>query len=107
MLGFKYPELERVLGADFPRDDAPNTEASLRKLSVGRMRHAVTTDYIYHYRLKLRDPPVAVHPPLLVKSYMTQCAVSPKGKVTVAEVDAAIAQIQRNGSLAAIVAKYR
>ena len=107
VLGYKHPELERVLGAGFVRDDGPTTEASLRKLSVGRMRHAVTSEYIYHYRLKQRDPPMTVHPPLLVKRYMTQCAVSSKGSVTVAEVDAAIARMLRNGSVEAIVAKYR
>ena len=107
VLGYKHPELERVLGAGFVRDDGPTTEASLRKLSVGRMRHAVTSEYIYYYRLKQRDPPMAVHPPLLVKRYMTQCAVSPKGQVTLAAVDAAIGQMVRSGGIEAIVAKYR
>ena len=107
VLGYKHPELERVLGAGFLRDDGPTTEASLRKLSVGRMRHAVTSEYIYHYRLKLQDPPMAVHPPLLVKGYMTQCAVSPKGHVTVAQVNAGIAEMLRTGAVEAIVAKYR
>ncbi|MBZ2206932.1 substrate-binding periplasmic protein [Massilia soli] len=107
VLGYKHPELERALGAGFVRDDGPTTEASLRKLSVGRMRHAVTSEYIYHYRLKQRDPPMAVHPPLRIKSYMTQCAVSPNGKVTVAEVDAAIGQLLRTGAIESIIAKYR
>lgn len=107
VLGYKHPELERVLGHGFIRDDGPNTEASLRKLAVGRMRHAVTSEYIYHYRLKQRDLSMAVHEPLLVKRYVTQCAVSPKGRVTVAEVNAGIAQMLRNGTVAEIVAKYR
>ena len=107
VLGYRHPELERVLGAGFLRDDGPTTEASLRKLSVGRMRHAVTSEYIYRYRLKQRDPPMAVHEPLVVKRYMTQCAVSPNGSVTIAEVNAAIAQMVRDGAVAAIVAKYR
>lgn len=105
--GYKHPELERLLGAGFVRDDGPSTEASLRKLAVGRMRHIVTSEYIYHYRLTQRDMPMAVHPPLVVKRYMTQCAVSPKGSVSVAEVNAAIAQMQREGRVAKIVAQYR
>lgn len=107
VLGYKYPELERVLGEGFIRDDGPTTEASLRKLAVGRMRHAVTSEYIYHYRMKQGDLPQAVHPPLQVKRYMTQCAVSPKGKVTLAQVDAGIAQMLRNDAVGEIVARYR
>jgi polar amino acid transport system substrate-binding protein len=107
VLGYRHPELERALGAGFLRDDGPTTEASLRKLSVGRMRHAVTSEYIYHYRLKQRDPPITVHEPLVIKRYMTQCAVSPKGKVTVAEVNAAITQLMRNGTVSEILANYR
>ena len=107
VLGYKHPELERILGAGFVRDDAPNTDASLRKLAVGRMHHAVTSEYVYHYRRKLRDPLMAVHAPLLVKRYMTQCAVSPKGRVTVAEVNAGIARLLRDGTVDAIASKYR
>lgn len=107
VLGYKYPELERVLGDGFLRDDGPTTEASLRKLAVGRMRHAVTSEYIYHYRMKQRDMPLAVYEPLVVKRYLTQCAVSPKGSVTVADVNAGIAQMVRNGAVTEIVAKYR
>lgn len=107
VLGYKHPELERVLGDGFVREDGPTTDASLRKLAVGRMRHAVTTQYIYHYRLKQRDLPMAVHEPIVIKRYRTQCAVSPKGRVTVAEVNAGIAQMLRNGTVAGIVAKYR
>ncbi|MCC6072756.1 substrate-binding periplasmic protein [Massilia sp. GCM10020059] len=107
VLGYKHPELERVLGDGFLRDDGPTAEASLRKLAVGRMRHAVTIEYIYHYRMKQRDLPLAVHEPLVVKRYVTQCAVSPKGSVTVGEVNAGIAQMVSNGAVTAIVAKYR
>jgi polar amino acid transport system substrate-binding protein len=107
LLGYKYPELERVLGAGFIREDGPTTEATLRKLAVGRMRHIVTSGYTYSYRMKQGDLPLAVHAPLQVKRYMTQCAVSPKGRVTLAEVDAGIARMVRAGAVAEIVARYR
>jgi ABC-type amino acid transport substrate-binding protein len=107
VLGYKHPELERVLGEGFVRDDGPTTDASLRKLAVGRMRHAVTSEYIYQYRIKQAELPLMVHPPLLVKRYMTQCAVAPSGRVTLAEVDAGLAQMMRNGAVAEITARYR
>ncbi|NML62191.1 transporter substrate-binding domain-containing protein [Massilia sp. RP-1-19] len=107
VLGYKYPELEKALGDGFIRDNGPTTDASLRKLAVGRMRHVVTSEYIYHYRLKQGDMPMAVHEPLVIKRHVTQCAVSPNGRVKVAEVNAGIAQMQRSGAVAEIVARYR
>lgn len=106
VLGYKYPELEKVLGAGFARDNGPTTGASLRKLAVGRMRHVVTSEYIYHYWVKQGDMPI-VHEPLVIKRYMTQCAVSPKGRVRVAEVNAGIEKMLRSGAVAEIVARYR
>lgn len=107
VLGYQYPEFDRVLGKGFIRDDGPTTEASLSKLALGRMRHAVTIDYNYRFRLKQGVAPMAVHAPLVVKRHLTQCAVSPKGSVHVAEVNAGIAQMLREGRVAEIVAKYR
>lgn len=107
VLGYKYPELEKALGDGFIRDNGPTTEASLRKLAVGRMRHVVTSEYIYHYRLKQGDMPMAVHEPLVIKRHVTQCAVSPKGRVKVADVNAGIEQMLRSGTVAEIVARYR
>lgn len=85
----------------------PTTEATLRKLAAGRIRHAVTGKSFLDYRLKTGDPALAIHPPLVVTSYMGQCAVSPNGSVSVAEVDMGIARMIRNGTVAAITARYR
>lgn len=50
---------------------------------------------------------MTVHEPLVIKRYTTRCAVSPKGRVTLAEVKAGIAQMVRSGAVADIVARYR
>jgi polar amino acid transport system substrate-binding protein len=107
ILGYVYPELENALGKDFVREDSTSTELNMRKLSLGRLHHLVTLKSIVDYRLKLGDPVLALHPPLLVRSVMGQCAVSPKGRVTLAEVDRAVAQIVRSGKVAEIFARYR
>lgn len=107
VLGYRYPEFDRVLGNGFIRDDGPTTDASLSKLALGRMRHAVTSDYNYRFRLKQGVAPMAVHAPLIIKRHLTRCAVSPKGSVSVAEVNAGIAQMLREGRVAEIVANYR
>lgn len=107
VLGYSHPELEEALGKGFVRDDGPNTESNLRKLAAGRIQHAVTGKSFLDYRLKLGEPALLLHPPLVVKSYMGQCAVSPKGRVGLAEVDRALGQLLKDGTVAAIVARYQ
>jgi ABC-type amino acid transport substrate-binding protein len=107
VLGYVYPELEKALGQDFVREDSTSTELNMRKLAAGRLHHIVTLRSIVDYRLKVGDPVLVLHPPLLVRDFMGRCAVSPKGQVTLAEVDRAVAKIVRSGEVAAIMARYR
>lgn len=107
VLGYAHPELEKVLGKDFVRADGPTTEANLRKVAAGRVKYAVTGKSFLDYRVKVGDPILTLHPPLVVSTYMGQCAVSPKGRVKLAEIDRAIGQMLRDGTVESIVAKYR
>lgn len=107
VFGFAYPDLERALGKGFVRADGPSSDINLRKLALGRIQHMATSKDFIDYRMKSGDPGLALHPQLVVKSHMTGCAVSPKGHVTLAEVDRAVAQIVREGAVAGIAARYR
>jgi ABC-type amino acid transport substrate-binding protein len=107
VLGYSHPELDEMLGKAFIRDDSANSLINLRKLAVGRVRHAVTSKFFLDYRQKLGDPVLALHPPLAVKSYMGQCAVSPKGKVKLADVDKAIGRLIAADAITAILARYQ
>lgn len=107
VLGFSHPELEALLGPRFVREDAQNSEANLRKLAAGRIQYAVTGKAYLDYRLKLGDPILQLHPPLVVKTYMGQCAVSRKGQVRLADVDAAIGQLVRDGTVGRILKRYQ
>lgn len=107
VLGYAHPELEEVLGKDFVREDAPSSESNLRKLSAGRIKYAVFNQAYFAYRLKTGDPPLSVHPPMVVKTYAGQCAVSRHGRVTVADVDRAIDQIIREGAMNRIMQRYQ
>ncbi|MES2152395.1 MAG: ABC transporter substrate-binding protein [Pseudomonadota bacterium] len=107
VLGYRHPELEEALGKGFIREDGPTSEANLRKLAAGRIRHAVAGKSFLDYRLKLGDPPLSIYPPLVVKSYAAQCAVSAKGRVALDDVNKAIDQILRNGSMGSIVSRYQ
>ena len=107
VLGYSHPELEEVLGSDFVREDGPTTDANLRKLAAGRVQHAVTGKSFLEYRMKQGDLPLKLHPPLVVKTYMGQCAVSPRGHVSLDDVNRAIGQMTRDGTVAAILARYQ
>jgi ABC-type amino acid transport substrate-binding protein len=107
VLGYVHPEIEEVLGKRFVRADGPTAETNLRKLAAGRVRHALTSKSLLDYRMKLGDPKLSIHPPLLVKTYQGQCAVSPRGRVALADVDRAVGALLKDGSVAAILDKYR
>lgn len=107
VLGYSHPELVEVLGDRFVRADAATSEATLRKLAAGRIKYAVTGKSFLEWQIKKGDPVLKLHPPLVVKSYMGQCAVSPKGRAKLADVDRAVGAMIKDGTISAIVARYR
>jgi polar amino acid transport system substrate-binding protein len=107
VLGYSHPEMVALLGNGFVRADGPSTEANFRKVAAGRIKYALTGKSFLEWRMKQGDLPLTIHPPLMVKSYMGQCAVSPKGRAKLADVDQAIGQMLRDGTVNAIVARYR
>lgn len=106
ILGFVYPEVEAALGRDFLREDAPNAEANLRKLVAGRVAHALVSQRLLQYHRLQGRVPIALHPPLLVHRYRTQCALGPKASVSLEQLNRAIEQVQRDGSLQALTQRY-
>ena len=107
VLGYSHPELVEVLGEQFVRADGATTDANLRKLAAGRVDYAVTGKSFLDWHLKTGDPKLSVHPPMVVKSYMGQCAVSPRGRAKLAEVDRAVGLMLKDGTVNRIVARYR
>lgn len=106
VLGYSHPELAS-LGAGFVRVDGATTEQNLRKLGAGRVHHALTGKSFLEYRLKLNDPIMTIHPPMVVSSYMGRCALSPKSRLKLGQLDAAISALAKDGALNAILANYR
>lgn len=105
--GFRYPEVEAALGSGFRRDDAPNALATLRKLALGRVDHALIGRVVFEYLLRRGEVPLALHPPLPVSRVTTACALSPRSPVKLAQLDTVLAAMQADGSLARIVDRYR
>lgn len=107
VLGFRYPEIEQVLGSAFRRDDAPQSLANLRKLAAGRMPYAVINNEYLDYQIKRGVFTTPLHPRLVISRVQTRCAVSPQGRLPLAAVDAALGRLAKQGKLATVYARYR
>ncbi len=105
--GFLYPETETALGSGFVRDDAPNVLTNLRKLASGRMDHALVGRVTFDYLQRRGELPLELHPPLVIARLRTACALSPRSSLSLAQLDAALAAMQADGSLARIVERFR
>jgi ABC-type amino acid transport substrate-binding protein len=107
ILGYYHPEMDALLGKDFVRDNAPNMESNMAKLRLGRVHHILITQVVLDYYQRILRPPLSIHPPLTVVTWQTRCAVSRKGHVSLEEIDRAIAQATRDGSLAQMLMRFR
>lgn len=106
VLGFAYPEMDQALGEGFVRSDAPSAQANLNKFKLGRVQHMIVDKAFYDYQLR-QGLKLAAHPPLVIKYQLTRCAVSLRSKVPLAQIEAAITQLQREGAINKILSNYR
>lgn len=106
VLGYTYPELEAALGRRFQRIDVNTNATNLRKLAVGRIAHVATIKTFYDYQLR-KGEKLNAHKPLLIKQYLTRCALSPKSNVPLAEVEHAISQLVGEGTISKILSDYQ
>jgi polar amino acid transport system substrate-binding protein len=105
VLGYHYPAIE-ALGKQFVRDDAPTMEHNLNKISAGRRQYAAVELTSLAYRLRA-DPSVQLRTDLVYANFKAQCAFSKRSAVPFAQVEAAIAGLQADGSIDKILARYR
>lgn len=102
VLGYHYPELEKVLGDDYVRDDAPTSVMSVRKWLAGRVDYLVTQRSVVNRQIAAGNLKPGFHM-LVVYEVKAKCAVSRKSEITVEEVNAAINAMEKSGELAAIL----
>lgn len=107
VLGYRYPELESTLGNRFRRDDGPDMISNLRKLAAGRVRYAIVDQLtlLYESRTTLHD--FKPGPSLTIASFVASCGFSPKGKVPAEELQHSADALLLDGTIDAILARYR
>lgn len=106
VLGYYYPELDKVMGKDFVRDDGHSSSGNLRKMAAGRLHHAITQQSTLDYYLKVGEK-ISVYEPLVVKKYNAQCAVSPQARVSLDAVNLAIDRLTKEGTVDKIISNYQ
>ena len=107
VLGYRYPELEGVLGNRFQRDDAPDMSANLRKLAAGRVRYAVVDQLTLQYEMRMAPSHLKPGSSLTIASFGAACAFSLKSRVPADELQRSADALLLDGTMDAILARYR
>jgi polar amino acid transport system substrate-binding protein len=106
VLGYKYPDLDAVLGVKYQRDDAPNAPLNIQKFLVGRLSYAVVDRLDFDYQSK-RYPEFRFFARLPISSYSLRCGFSLASRIPFGEIDNAIHKLVRDGKMERILARYR
>jgi polar amino acid transport system substrate-binding protein len=106
VLGYRYPRVEQVLGLRFQRSDSVTMEENLRKLMAGAVRHTVIGQATLAYQMRINKA-LKLRQDLVFASFKAQCAFSKKAGVPFEELNQAIDGLVEDGSVEAILARYR
>lgn len=102
VLGFSYPDVEKKLGGDFLRDDAPSSPLSLRKWQLGRSDYVLAPRATVDKMIAAGGLPPGAHL-LPVNEIKTMCAVPPHGNVSLKELNGAIDALEKSGEMARLL----
>lgn len=106
VLGYRYPAITSALGAHFRRDDAPNSDQLLAKLLAKRVDYAVLEQLTVSWYQNI-EPKTAPRADFSVQTILAPCAFIKTSAVPFADVDRAVVAIASDGTLSAILARYR
>ena len=104
--GYRYPELDALLGKDFLRDDAPTTEHGFSKLAAGRTSYAIVGRSMLEYRQRT-DKSFRVRVDHAFATITAQCALASGSTVRPAQFDKAIDTLIDSGAVERILSHYR
>jgi polar amino acid transport system substrate-binding protein len=105
--GFEYPDMTRILGVGFMREDAADLTHNLLKLDAGRIDHALAGEVFLRYQQRRHGLAVKVRNPLVVRRYVASCAVSRASPYPVEQINRAIKNLRERREIDAIYDKYR
>ncbi|MFL6659085.1 MAG: substrate-binding periplasmic protein [Massilia sp.] len=103
---YRYPRVEQVLGLRFQRRDAPTMEENLRRLMQGAVSYTVMGQTTLAYQMKINKE-LKLRPDLVYASFTAQCAFNKHASASFADTNKAINSLIDDGSVEAILARYR
>lgn len=107
MLGYFYPDLEKMFkDGSLHREDGPSEEANLIKLRNNHLEYLIVDEVFLNYYKKHNPDIEKGRERLLLREYPVSCALSKKGRVTVKDLNKAIAKLKSSGKLQEIFKKY-
>lgn len=106
VLGYRYPVLDQAFMRAPRREDVPDAVTNLRRLAAGRVRYAVTDRAALAFFL--RDHPASgLREAIEVERYELGCALSPGKAALLEPLNRAIDRMRVDGSLQALLDRYR
>lgn len=107
ILQYVYPLLKPLFdGQILIREDGPTEESNLKKLKAGRISYIVTDEIFVDY-FKIKNPDFENgQERLRLQKYPVECAIGPKSKISLKDLNSAIEELQKNGKLRSIFKKY-
>jgi polar amino acid transport system substrate-binding protein len=106
VLSYRYPRVEQVLGLRFQRRDSATMEENLKRMMEGSVRHTIIGQATLAYQMKVNKQ-LKLRPDLVFAAFSAQCAFSKRGNVAFADVNNAVNTLIDDGTVDAILARYR
>jgi len=107
MLGYSYPKLDSAFAdKTVHREDGPNEEANLNKFRNNHIQYLIIDEIFLDYYRKQNPDIDKGRERFLLQQYPVSCSVSKKGRVTVKQLNQAIAKLKSSGKLQEIFRKY-
>jgi len=106
VLGYRYRLIERVLGEKFVRDDGPSMQRTLEKMELGRVQYGIVERTTMDWHLR-SQPNSQLRVEFVLESFHAQCALARSSTFSLNQIDQVIGTIVADGTLGAILARYR
>lgn len=107
MLAYFYPKLDKMFkDGSLIREDGPSEEANLVKLRQNHIEYLIVDEVFLNYYKKQNPDIEKGRERLSLGEYPVSCSLSKKGRVTVKELNKAIAKLKSSGKLQEIFDKY-
>jgi polar amino acid transport system substrate-binding protein len=106
VLGYRYPVIDKAFKQPLLREDVADADTNLRRLALGRVRYAVTDRATLAYFVRT-NPDSELREVLTVEDYQLGCALRPDRPDLLPALNKAVAHIQADGALEALLARYR